>query len=211
MGLRSVLARFFSGIGPRNFTDIKVDYCIVGIGNPGLRYRDTRHNIGFCVVDKLTSQMINPRLVRWPDVHIVTGTLPGGKTIAGVKPGLFVNRSGNVVKDISRIFGSEPSRCFVVVDDFNLALGRVRLRRSGSDGGHNGLKSIIDAIGNGFPRLRVGVGPLPATMSSIDFVLGTFSPQEKILRDEVVSGSVDAIHVVCDQGIDAAMKAFNNK
>ena len=99
--------------------------------------------------------------------------------------------------------------CLVVVDDYHLPLGTLRLRRSGSDGGHNGLKSIIQAVGPGFPRLRIGIGPLPGSMDPIDFVLGKFESAESALLDESLNRSAEAMKMFMLRGIDAAMGVFN--
>jgi PTH1 family peptidyl-tRNA hydrolase len=97
----------------------------------------------------------------------------------------------------------------VVVDDFNLPLGAIRLRKQGSDGGHNGLKSVVDAVGKNFPRLRIGIGPVADGISTIDFVLGSFTPEQKESREKAVIKAVKAVQCFCSSGIETAMSRFN--
>jgi peptidyl-tRNA hydrolase, PTH1 family len=178
---------------------------LVGLGNPGSEYAGTRHNIGFMVLDRLGQQeglafapapKWNCTWARWDEIILV-------------KPMTYMNRSGDSVAPICHYFRIQPSELLTVVDDVALPLGKLRLRASGSDGGHNGLKSIIAHLGIDFPRLRIGVGAAADSADLVDHVLSTFSKAEQ----EVVSGSVeratDAIRRVADEGIEAAMNIFN--
>lgn len=135
--------------------------------------------------------------------------LPSGETIACAKPKTYVNRSGIAVASLLKRYAQPLSSCLIVCDDFNLPLGTLRLRRRGSDGGHNGLKSIIAETGEGFPRLRIGIGPIPESSNVIDFVLGRFNDREREKRDVTIGRAADAILLFCQKGIDAAMNSFN--
>jgi PTH1 family peptidyl-tRNA hydrolase len=186
----------------------RVDCIIVGLGNPGQRYRDTRHNIGFDVVDRLAGQH-GAASVR-NECHATTAVVSlADECLALVaKPDTFMNRSGEAVAALCSAYKLPLESCLVVVDDFNLPLGAVRFRRKGSAGGHNGLKSIIDTLGADFPRLRLGVGPLRGE-SVIDFVLGPFEPDESAKRESAVAAAVEGVRFYACQGVDAAMNKFN--
>lgn len=183
---------------------------IVGLGNPGKAYRGTRHNLGFEVIDELTDRRglvefdltpFNAQVVRW--------RLPGGDTVWFAKPMTFMNASGEAVGGLLRYYKIEPSELLVVVDETNLPLGRVRLRRSGSAGGHNGLKSIIQHIGSQFPRLRIGVGRGDPKWDLTDHVLARFGPEEKNTAEEAIGRAADAVESFIADGIEAAMNRFN--
>ena len=133
------------------------------------------------------------------------------KNILLVKPVTFVNKSGDALQACAKEYNVPVGKCLVAVDDYNLPLGTVRFRKNGSDGGHNGLKSLIQQMGTEFPRVRVGIGPKDPGTDTIDFVLGKFLPeqQEKILpvMDTVITG----IELFLEKGIEAAMSACNKK
>lgn len=202
--------QWLRSVGAPSRSDIPaVDYIVIGIGNPGSRYANTRHNIGFLVADGV-SGLLHERQVRsCRNAAMVIGNLGDGTRIVCAKPSTYVNRTGRAVRELIRICSGSPSRCLVVVDDFNLELGKIRLRRSGSDGGHNGLKSIAAEIGAEFPRLRVGIGPVPLDCSHVDFVLGEFLPEEKDRKDNAVARAVEAVQCFCERGVDAAMNVYN--
>lgn len=154
---------------------------LVGLGNPGERYRNTRHNVGFEVADSVAAALYADfrehskyLLARAGDVSVV-------------KPSTFMNLSGEAVASLSAKRGFKPEEILVVCDDFALPLGKVRLRRGGSAGGHNGLKSVIGAVGGGFARLRVGVGPLPDGKDASDFVLERVSRSDSETLKSAVS------------------------
>lgn len=197
-------ARFFRRKKPR----AKADLLIFGIGNPGDRYRDTRHNAGFMVVDHLSRFLSKARTIHEPLFTAAAGTL-WGKEIALVKPCTFVNACGPAFAASAALFGVPPGSALVVVDDYHLPLGTLRLRRGGSDGGHNGLASIIERCGGDFPRLRVGIGPLAADANAVDFVLGRFDEREFPVLDAAVETASEAVRVFCAAGIEQAMNLFN--
>ncbi|MFP4416596.1 MAG: aminoacyl-tRNA hydrolase [Fibrobacterota bacterium] len=192
----------------RNRVTPSVEFVIVGVGNVGEKYENTRHNIGFMVADRLIEQLQSPHRFHGCEAEVVTGTLEG-RAVAVAKPVTFVNRSGESVRLLLKKFGVPVTSCLVMVDDFNLNLGTLRLRRQGSSGGHNGLKSIIDAIGKEFPRLRLGVGPLPQNESVIDFVLGTFDSSEDMHKQQAISQASEACKQFCLHGIERTMNEFN--
>ncbi len=185
-----------------------VEFLIVGIGNIGQKYIDTRHNIGFMAADRLVEQMESKQWLQACKADVVVGKLNGFQ-VAVAKPVTYVNRSGESVSLLLQKFGLPLSKCLVLVDDFNIPLGTLRLRRQGSAGGHNGLKSVIAAVGKEFPRLRIGVGPLPEGLSVIDFVLGKFEPSEQKFKLDALAKASEACFSFLEHGIDRAMNIHN--
>jgi peptidyl-tRNA hydrolase, PTH1 family len=183
---------------------------ICGLGNPGDRYRFTRHNIGFRVVDLLADRWKLTGEGRLRDGAAVLQArrpeAPGRVLL--VKPMRYMNRSGAPLRAALRQTDVDPATdLLVVADDIDLPLGKIRLRRSGSAGGHNGLRDIIGAFGTDeFDRLRVGVGRAGEAASH---VLATFSPAERDLATEMVQVAADAVERWLADGIDVAMNAFN--
>ena len=183
---------------------------ICGLGNPGDRYRLTRHNVGFRVVDLLADRWDLTGQGRIRDGAAVLEARhpePIGKVIL-VKPMRYMNRSGAPLRAALRQTDVEvASDLLLVSDDIDLPLGRLRLRRSGSAGGHNGLRDVIGALGSDdFPRLRIGVGRAGTAASH---VLATFRPDERDTATEMVAVAADAAETWLREGIDAAMNAFN--
>jgi len=183
---------------------------ICGLGNPGERYRLTRHNVGFRVVDLLADRwgLTGEGRVREGAALLeVHRPEPIGKVLL-VKPMRYMNRSGGPLKAALRQTDVDVSNnLLVVADDIDLPLGRIRLRRSGSAGGHNGLRDIISTLGtNEFNRLRIGVG---RAGEPVDHVLATFKPDERELADEMVALGADAAERWLRDGIDETMNAFN--
>jgi len=181
---------------------------VFGIGNPGERYGGTRHNAGFMAVDHLSRLLSEKRTIREPLITAAAGTLWGSK-VALVKPCTFVNACGPAFAASTALFGVSRGSALVIVDDYHLPLGTLRLRRNGSDGGHNGLASIIGCCGEDFPRLRVGIGPLAAGANAVDFVLGRFDEREIPVVSAAVRAAAEAVRVFCTGGIEQAMNEFN--
>ena len=182
---------------------------IVGLGNPGPRYADTRHNIGWRVLDLLAGQIGVPVNERRPKAVLGTGYF-AGRRVALAKPRTFMNNSGEAVEYLLARFGGGPANLLIIYDEMALLPGRIRLRAAGSDAGHNGIRSIIQAVGGtGFPRLRIGIGAPPPGVVARDYVLGKFTDEEA----ESVAGAVEraaaAIRCVLEENIDAAMNRFN--
>ena len=183
---------------------------ICGLGNPGERYRSTRHNVGFRVVDLLADrwgQTGSGRVRDGAAVLDVDVPEPIGR-VRLVKPMRFMNLSGSALRAAMRQTDADPATdLLVIADDADLPLGKVRLRRSGSAGGHNGLRDIIAALGTDeFSRLRIGIG---RAGELVDHVLATFRPGEKALAAEAVATGADAAERWLRDGIDAAMSEFN--
>lgn len=181
---------------------------IVGLGNPGPRYRDTRHNVGFGCIDLLAE--------RWGiavnDRRRTTALGQGyrdGIPVVLAKPRTFMNLSGESVAYLLARFGSRPTDLVIVYDEMALPLGRIRLRGRGSDAGHNGIKDIIRTVRTvDFPRLRIGIGG-PGTSGSVDHVLGRFSDDEKPAVADAISRSADAVECLLTEGINIAMNRYN--
>lgn len=179
---------------------------IVGLGNPGRQYAGTRHNVGFDVVDELARRW-KVQLRPWKSVAELAVVVGRGAVL--VEPLTFMNASGEAVSRVAAFHKVEPPDILVVVDEVQLPLGRVRLRRSGSAGGHNGLKSIIQHIGPEFPRLRIGVGRGDPQWDLADHVLSRFAADEREAAIEAVQRAADAVELFVEEGIEAAMNRFN--
>jgi len=182
---------------------------IVGLGNPGEKYRRTRHNAGFMVIDELAERLTPGPRERLEDAWAVKAEIAGERVVL-VKPQSFMNRSGPVVDSALRWFNAEPESLLVVSDDVALPLGSLRIRARGSHGGQNGLRSIIEAIGTEeFARLRFGVGSSEPVIDLAGFVLSDFTDTEVLRVQEMVSRAADAVFTMVESGIESAMNAFN--
>jgi len=178
---------------------------VAGLGNPGAEYTHTRHNIGFMVVDLLAHErgLVWEKSSKWD-----AATAKLGDALL-VKPASYMNRSGHPLFAIAQFFKIAPQEIFVVLDDFSLPLGRLRIRQSGSPGGHNGLESIIVQFGTEeIPRLRIGIGSAPAEGAS-DYVLSNFFEEEKGLVRSTIIRAADAVKCAIDNGVVSAMNTFN--
>ena len=186
---------------------------VTGLGNPGERYRLTRHNVGFRVVDLLADRwgLTGKGRVRDGAAQLEVHLQDPEERVLLIKPMRFMNLSGGAVKAaMRRSDATFEDDLLVVADDVDLPLGRIRLRREGSAGGHNGLRDIIAAFGgNQFQRLRVGIGRSGSTRETVDHVLSTFRSDERELADEAIATAADAVEVWLREGIDAAMNAYN--
>jgi PTH1 family peptidyl-tRNA hydrolase len=186
---------------------------ICGLGNPGDRYRLTRHNVGFRVVDLLADRwgLTGHGRVREGAARLEADLPePAGRVLL-VKPMRYMNLSGGALKAALRQTDADPATgLLVIADDVDLPLGRIRLRREGSAGGHNGLRDIIAALGgNEFSRLRVGIGRPGTSRATVDHVLATFSSAERELATEAIATAGDAVELWLRDGIDAAMNEYN--
>lgn len=182
---------------------------IVGLGNPGLEYSATRHNMGFLCLDRLaTKHRLRFTGKRGKSV-LARGTI-NGHDVALAKPQTYMNLSGESVRELLRIYKMPTSSLLVVFDEVDLPLGTIRLRERGGPGTHNGMRSIVDEIGTtDFPRLRIGVGMPTNGEKLADYVLGLPPPEERVVLDEALDRSVDAIETVARRGLGAAMNQFN--
>ncbi len=201
------LKLFGDFLNPHPFPE-KIDAIIFGLGNPGEEYALTRHNVGFIVADRLSTLLSDVTMKRFGDAVTAVGVLQN-KKVAVVKPLTFMNNSGNAVDAIMKATSLPLSSVMVLVDDFNIPLGSVRIRKGGSAGGHNGLKSIQSFVGLDYPRLRIGIGPLPEGISVINFVLGKFTSDELNALDSVIPSVIDACRMFLEHDLDAVMNKFN--
>ena len=184
---------------------------MVGLGNPGPRYERTRHNAGFMAVDELAARTrAAGRLLT--DAWVAEATLAGAQALL-VKPQCFMNLSGQPVARLLAERALSPAELVVIVDDVALPLGRVRVRAHGSDGGHNGLRSLVAALGTEeFARVRIGVGvEPPPDLDLADFVLAEFLPEELPRLREVTVLAADAVACLLEDGAEAAMNRFNGR
>ncbi len=190
---------------------------IVGLGNPGSKYDQTRHNIGFVVVDALAQMWSIPLADhRKFQGKFGEGLGAGNQKIRLLKPTTFMNNSGQSMRAVMDWYKLPPEAILVVYDEMALPLGTLRLRLSGSAGGHNGMKSAIAHLGSqDFPRLRIGIGaakaPNGADKDTISHVLGTFSKAEAKIVTEVIQLVVDAIALSLKKGVEQAMNLYNNR
>ncbi|MEQ1749743.1 MAG: aminoacyl-tRNA hydrolase [Prosthecobacter sp.] len=182
---------------------------IVGLGNPGLEYHDTRHNIGFMVVDELARRM-KISFTMEKSWHGLVAKFPGGWLL---KPQTYMNDSGRSARALSQFYKVTPSETLVIYDDVDLALGRTRLRLAGSAGGHNGMKSLISSLGtDAFPRLKLGIATesgRPDGDRLVGHVLGKFSDDEKPTLQIIIQRAADAVISSLQSGLGAAMNLFN--
>jgi PTH1 family peptidyl-tRNA hydrolase len=187
-----------------------VDWLVVCLGNPGDQYENTRHNVGFMVCDALAERKNVP--VQRLKHRALTNTVTiGDCKVLLMKPVTYMNLSGEAAGDAARFYKIPPERVLVVCDDVSLPVGKVRIRKNGSAGGHNGLKSIIAHLGTDqFPRVKVGVGEKPhKDYDMADWVLGKFAGADKKTIDEEVKRAVDAVETFITQGGEKAMAKFN--
>lgn len=182
---------------------------IVGLGNPGRRYRGTRHNVGALVLARLAERAGIRVNEDEGFAEVGRGTI-GGYRVLLARPHTYMNVSGEAVRDLRRRHRLRPEDILVIVDDIDLPLGRLRLRAGGSAGGHNGLRSVIEALGTtAFPRLRVGIGRPPDGVDPADYVLTRFTADEEQVLQGAVERAADAVTVAMTDGLPAAMNRFN--
>ena len=186
-------------------------YIIAGLGNPDGRYENTRHNVGFEVIDILADRMGILVEEKKHKALCGRGVLEGQKVIL-LKPQTFMNLSGESIRAAADFYKVEPENVLVVYDDISLEPGQLRIRAKGSAGGHNGMKNIIAHLGTQeFPRVKVGIGEKPKGMDLADYVLSCFSKGEQELMDQAFKEAARAVAVILGQGIESAMNEFNTK
>ena len=182
---------------------------IVGLGNPGRQYEDTRHNVGFMVLDRLAtaSGAAFQSVPKWQS-HMTK--LPGSGTVL-LKPQTFMNLSGRAIQQILSFHKWQPSQMLVIYDDVALPLGSLRFREKGSAGGHNGIKSILQHLGSdAFPRLKIGIGgSQPGEM--VGHVLGKFSPDERPVLENTLATALEAVQLARSQGIATAANLYHTR
>lgn len=180
---------------------------IAGLGNPGREYAETRHNVGFMVLDRLARRLG----AEWKLDKARKAELAAGPGVLLVKPQTFMNSSGECVGPVMRYFKFDPQQVLVIYDDISFPVGTLRLRTGGSAGGHNGMKSLIAHLGTEkFPRLRLGIG-VPGQKNMVSHVLGKFSPEERPLLDSALDIAEQAAFMAFREGVEAAANRFNTK
>jgi PTH1 family peptidyl-tRNA hydrolase len=186
-------------------------HIIVGLGNPGNAYKNTRHNVGFMVIDRLAREHAIKPAKKKSTALLGEGKIEGERVIL-VTPTTFMNNSGQAVKEVMRYDKVDFNRLVVIYDDIDLDLGRVRVRAGGGSGGHNGIKSIIAHIGTGdFARVRVGIGRPPGRMDPSDYVLSSFSKDEREEIEPAIVKASDAVESIIVNGVEKAMNEFNRR
>ena len=184
-------------------------WIIIGLGNPGSKYNNTRHNIGWAILDKINKNHNVSISKNNKDYYFSSISLKNSNTIL-IYPATYINNSGDIVKKIVKKYNSK--KIIVVYDDINLETGRIRIRKNGSAGGHNGMKSIINSIqSEDFMRVRVGISEPKIKSEQISYVLGKFSPEEKILITKSIDRCIKALEIIIEKGIDEAMNLHNSQ
>ncbi len=182
---------------------------IAGLGNPGDKYKGSRHNIGFDVIDKLADKLNNT----WQNKYdrAFTEVRYSNEKLYLLKPYTFMNLSGKSVATVSNFYKIDINDIFIIHDEMNIPFNTLKIRHNGSAGGHNGLKSIIEYLGsNSFPRLKMGIGR-ETSKDVVSYVLGKYKPEEFALYDDFLNKGVNAIIEILDNGLQKAMTLYNKK
>lgn len=185
-------------------------FIIAGLGNPGRKYENTRHNLGFITVDKIAEDNgISVKKIKFKSL-VGEGVIGSDKVIL-MKPQTFMNNSGEALSEIVNFYKISPENLIVIYDDFDIPIGSIRVRKFGSAGTHNGMRSVIRLLGfDNFPRIRIGID---STIKNdlIDFVTGGFRKEEVPLLEEAVTNGAAAAETIVTKGIDLAMNRYNTK
>jgi len=192
-------------------TAARVDLLVVGLGNPGDGYANTRHNVGFQVANRLAKRARAEFGIKSAESRIAEGSI-STQRIAIARPQTFMNDSGKAVRKLLDRYRIEPSSMLVVFDEIDLPLGKIRIREKGGPGTHNGMRSIVAVVGEGFPRIRVGVAPADPTAEVGDlaeYVLSPFTADERAEADKAIARAAEAAEVVTRDGLRRAMDQFN--
>ena len=186
-------------------------WAVVGLGNPGTRYAQTRHNVGFIFV-RLVAKDWGVRLRKTSFSSKTKWTERGGEKILLATPQTYMNRSGLAAHKIVASGGVALKDLVIVYDDLDIPLGDIRIRKEGGAGTHKGMSSIVHELGTvEFPRIRIGIGPLPLDVDATDFVLSTFMEKEKPLLKEGLNKAKDALGLILDEKIESAMNQYNQR
>lgn len=183
---------------------------VVGLGNPGSRYRDTRHNLGFMVVDQLAERWRLSVGGKRHQAELGTGQVANERVVLA-KPQTYMNASGEAVAKVRRLYRLQPEEILVVYDDLDLPVGRVRLKGEGGAGGHNGMASLIAVLGKGFPRLRIGIGRPPGDADPVEYVLEPFSSSERPMIRDAVTRAADGVESWLEHGLERTMNTLNRR
>jgi PTH1 family peptidyl-tRNA hydrolase len=188
-----------------------VEWLVVGLGNPGQKYLETRHNAGWHVLDTLARDYNQFRFDEKRNKSLMARGEVAGVKVALVKPQTFMNLSGEAVGPLAHFYKVPPERILVAYDDIDLPVAKLRLRPKGGSGGHKGMRSLIQHLGTeDFPRLRLGIGRPPGQMPVEAYVLQKFKPEEWEAMRVTYQQTVEAIKVILNEGLDRAMNQFNN-
>lgn len=190
---------------------LPAEWLVAGLGNPGAEYRGTRHNVGFDCIDLLAEgAALAPRSFRLERKSLRASIELEGRRVVLAKPQLYMNLSGEGVRELLRVEGLKPDRLIVILDEMSLPPGRLRVRRDGSAGGHNGLKSLIEKLQtDAFCRVRIGVGRPPGSEDPARWVLSRPAPADRELISVATARAADAVREVIAHGVEAAMNRFN--
>lgn len=186
-------------------------YCIVGLGNPGRQYEETKHNVGFKVIDRL-AEKYDIKVDKFKNKAFVGDGTIRNKRVLLVKPQTYMNLSGESVREIVNFYKIPQERFVVIFDDTSLPCGSVRIREKGSHGGHNGIRNIIDQMGTDqFYRIKVGIGEKPSGWDLADYVLGKFNEDDLPAMDEGMDKAVKGVELMLSRGIAEAANRVNQK
>ncbi len=185
------------------------EFIIAGLGNPDRKYENTRHNAGFITVDTLADSL-DARIDRIKFKSLCTTVTIEGKKVLLLKPSTYMNLSGQAVTEAMSFYKIPPEKTLIILDDISLDVGKLRIRRKGSDGGHNGMKNIIYLSGSDqFPRIKIGVGKKPEQWDLADWVLSTFTKTEQQALETAVKNACDAARLIISGQTDKAMNLYN--
>lgn len=202
--------KMFSRMFKRNVEEsTTATYLVIGLGNPGREYKNTRHNFGFLLADRIASRL-GVTFGRLESKALVAKGSQDGRRVILAKPQTFMNLSGQAAGSLVRFYKVPLENLLVVCDDVDLPFGVLRMRPGGGSAGQKGLASIIQSLGTEeFPRLRIGIGRPPGRMQATDYVLQNFSKEEQEQLDMILDRAADAVQVFVTRGIDAAMNLYN--
>jgi len=185
------------------------NFLIIGLGNPGREYRQTRHNVGFMLVDRLAAKL-NTRFTRMQSRALVGSAIFGERKIILAKPQTFMNLSGQSVQGLVHFYKIPLTNLLIAHDDLDLPIGTIRIRPDGGSAGQKGMTSILERFGTDvFPRLRMGIGRPPGQMQAPDYVLQEFSNSDLSIISETLNHAVEAVLTFTTEGLDAAMNKYN--
>ena len=186
-----------------------ISYIVVGLGNSGTQYENTRHNAGFIAIDIL-AEKLNVKIDRIKYKSLVTTCTIANQKVLLMKPSTYMNLSGQAVTEAMNFYKIPPENVIIILDDISLDVGKMRIRRKGSDGGHNGMKNIIYLSGSDmFPRIKLGIGHKPENRDLADWVLSRFTGDEYKLLSQTGEKAADAAELIISGQIDKAMNLYN--
>lgn len=202
----------FNFLSKKNNKSNQEVWIIAGLGNPGPEYEDTRHNCGFLTIDRLIKKIgeNHKENIKFKGKYVVCEYK--GNKIVLLKPQTYMNNSGESVDGVMNWFKTDEKHLIVIYDDYAIDLEQIRIKAKGSAGSHNGMKSVIQYVGTEvFARIKIGIGPKNPNMDTSKFVLGHFSPEEKMKLDKSFEKAADAALFIVDKNIEEAMNRFNSK